>query len=54
MIMFFKLHINRILMHIVKYRDSIVSCAKTAGLVKVQFGKLSQTRPGNVHWYMEM
>jgi len=33
-------------MHIVKYRDSAVSCDKMAELIEMQFGMLSQVRPG--------
>ena len=41
---------NRILMHIVKYSDpsSAASCAKTAERIEMQFGMLSQVRPGHV------
>jgi len=36
---------NRVLAYIVKYRESSVSCAKTAEPIKMQFGTLS----GRVH-----
>jgi len=39
---------NRVLAYIVKYRDSSVSCAKTAEPIKMQFGTLSGEHV--LHW----
>ena len=33
-----------------KYRDSAMSCAKTAELIKMQSGMLSRVGPGNIIW----
>ena len=37
---------------IMKYGDCVVSCAKTAEPIKMQFGMLGRVGPGNVY-YME-
>jgi len=37
-------------MHTVKYMDSAVSCAKTAALIEMEFGMLSQMGPGNMYY----
>jgi len=39
-------------MHIVKYRDSAVSCVKMAEPIEMQFGMVSQVGPKNMY-YME-
>jgi len=40
-------------MHTVKYRDSVVSTAKMAEPIEMQFGMLSRVGPGIMH-YMGM
>ena len=45
------LTVNALLMHIVNYRNpfSLVSCAKTAEPIEMQFEMLSRFGPGNTH-----
>jgi len=42
---FLKPCVNRILMHIVKYRDTALSCSKTAEPIEMQFRMLSRVGP---------
>jgi len=42
--------VNRILAHIVKYRNSAVSCAKTAEPIEMEFGTLSRMGPENMYY----
>jgi len=47
------LSVTHVLMHIVKYGLSAVSCENTAELIEMQFGMLSWVCPGNM-CYMGM